>query len=480
MQLSEIVIDNFRSIESVEFPILAINDSNTYALLGINESGKSSFLTAVHLIKEREIKYPEDYFHQKKPVTVMFKYKVENEWLKEVLIQEFGYTDSMLQVMRVEYLYVISEYLPNAAHTFSTRISIDGSLGEMRGFEIGEKGQIIKSSDPERVYDLKELLELHLKEFIVDRIHKVVFWRSSKEYLLLDEINLLSFASRPYDTSVPLVNCFRLAGYNAEEIKPCVEKLSTAAAINNLQEKLSDKVTEHIKKVWPEHPVSIRFQISNGNISFLVEDDGVKYLVKTPGQRSDGFRQFISFLLTVSIENEHKELTNTILLIDEPEVHLHPPAQLNLLRELINVTSNNRGNIVVFATHSNYLIDKDDIDRCFKVSKEGNERTTLSRISKGYSSYAEVNYEVFGIPTNDYHNELYGFIEDVSPEKINELEEDRSWCNTKNGKKEQVSMSRYIRHSIHHPENKKNAMFTESELKESIQILRALKDTIDG
>ena len=61
-----------------------------------------------------------------------------------------------------------------------------------------------------------------------------------------------AFAADPENTSVPLVNCFELAGIGQDDIAAQVAKLKTdPAEINNLQEKLGDKVTTHIKKVWP-------------------------------------------------------------------------------------------------------------------------------------------------------------------------------------------------------------------------------------
>ena len=112
---------------------------------------------------------------------------------------------------------------------------------------------------------------------------------------------------------------------------------------------------------------------TNNEITLLVEDKNVLYKPKTTSQRSDGFKQFVSFLLTISIENNNDELYKTVLLIDEPEVHLHPPAQISLLNELIKITSNDRNNLLFFATHSNYLIDKTNLDRYFKVFKHNNE-----------------------------------------------------------------------------------------------------------
>jgi len=193
----------------------------------------------------------------------------------------------------------------------------------------------------------------------------------------------------------------------------------------------------------------------------LVEDEGVSYDAKITSQRSDGFRQFISFLLTISIESSNNSLKNSILLLDEPETHLHPTAQLNLRDELISISKvKEANNLVFYATHSNYLIDKSNLNRSFKILKHNNTKTIIEKISKTRTSYSEINYEIFDIATNDYHNELYGFIKEKESSKLTALTKDKNWIKQPSGNTIQVSLCTYIRHAIHHPENTSNRKFT--------------------
>jgi predicted ATP-dependent endonuclease of OLD family len=59
MKLEKITIENYKSIDKIEFIISEINNSFTYSLLGINESGKSSFLKAISLFDNEDISYPQ-------------------------------------------------------------------------------------------------------------------------------------------------------------------------------------------------------------------------------------------------------------------------------------------------------------------------------------------------------------------------------------------------------------------------------------
>lgn len=479
MKLQKITIKNFRSIEDETFDIEELDGGHTFTLIGINESGKSSFLKAVSLVDDGEVLFPHDFFDNKSPISVYLIYKleqVEEKALKKELAEK-GFEKDLLLKVQIEEVDVCVSFEPVANSTRKNFDQIKFTKHTFSDYTLDGAKPVKKNPEQtQEDFDLEKYFEIYLPQYFWKISHHITFWKSADEYLINDQIDLNAFAPDPESTSIPLLNCFRLAGINDEEISAEIEKLKVNPAdTSDLQDKLGDKVTAHIKKVWPNHPIKIKFHIDNMMLSFLVEDVGVKYDSKTTSQRSDGFRQFASFLLTISAESSTDQLSYSLLLLDEPETHLHPQAQEYLRNELIKITKNKENNIVLFATHSNYMIDKDHLDRCFRVVKQGNKRTKLERIKGQDSSYSEVNYEVFGIPTNDYHNELYGYIEDVSKTKLEALPKSKKRYNDKTKATETVSLATYIRHSIHHPENTKNKKFTNEELAESIETLRELK-----
>ena len=249
----------------------------------------------------------------------------------------------------------------------------------------------------------------------------------------------------------------------------------------DVREKLGDAVTKHIKRVWKNHDIKISFDLTSEKINFHVKDLKSKGKSKTAEQRSDGFKRFVSFLLTVSAQHKNSQLKKTILLLDEPETHLHPKAQEFFLDELIEISKSNN-NLVFFATHSNYFIDKKHLERNFKVVKN-EEFTSIHKFDEKLSSYASVNYDVFNIVSTDYHNELYGKAQDIMgiennkvfDSKIKEIIKrtpiKKDYQHT-NSKTFDCTLPTYIRHQIHHPENELNPKFKEKELEDSIIILR--------
>jgi AAA15 family ATPase/GTPase len=480
MKLEKITIENFRSIENQIFTVGEIDSSSTFILIGVNETGKSSFLKAISLIdSEEKIRYPQDFYDDNKPISICLTYRLDSSDLDDLhkSLSEKGFEKRLLSKISVA-KNVVNVCLGFEPKADTARQLVDRFEFKKTTFvDYTLSGESPARKDPAQTqndFDLRSYFQTYFGDFFWKKAHVITFWKSSDQYLINEKIDLNTFADKPEEVSIPLKNCFNLAGI--VDVKAEITKVQNdPGKLKALEEKLSDKVTAHIKSVWPKHPIKIKFRIDGMQLSFLVEDEGVEYQSQTTRQRSDGFRQFVSFLLTVSAENVSGQLSRTLLLLDEPEAHLHPQAQEFLLGELIKITSSKVNNIVFFATHSSYMIDKDHLGRSFRFTKVGNKKTQIDPIEEKKTSYAEVNYEVFGIPTADYHNELYGYLQDTNQSGLDRVAKGNKWKNKKTGSSTRVSLPEYIRHSIHHPENKLNRAFTRADLERSINILRKLK-----
>lgn len=93
-----------------------------------------------------------------------------------------------------------------------------------------------------------------------------------------------------------------------------------------------------------------------------------------------------------------------------------------------------------------------------------------------YPSLNEVNYLAFSEISEEYHNELFGFIEEqgLFPTYLQGRETIMYNLALKDGsiRAEQKTMTEYIRHQIHHPEDTQNARFTDTDLATSIEDMR--------
>ena len=482
MKLVTIEIENYRSVEKAVFTVREIEGSFTFTLIGINESGKSNLLRGVFLTAPNQsVRYPEDYFDPNNEIKIALTYEIDDEDLLKIKsrLAKKEIHEQILSEIQISRVRLETSFPPEVNPPQNYKEIIDfyqSRYSIYTTFEGVPSFKLDTSNSEEIDLDWNEYFSKHQPALFSDYSHYSILWKADDRHLITNSINLANFFASPEAISVPLKNCFDLA--QILDIPTVISKLKgNPSEVHNLQERLSDAVTNHIRTIWPEHKIRIKFQISDSYINFLIEDNDVLYATKTVDQRSEGFRQFISFLLTISAENASSTLNRTILLLDEPETHLHPKAQEALMLELIKLTSSINGNIVIYATHSNYLIDKSNLGRCRRVTKVGTT-TTLEEIEDRFTSYSEVNYEIFQIESNDYHNELYGFIEAEAPEKLNALVKNKDWFNARTQKTLKVSLSTYIRHSIHHPENDVNPTVLPDELTESIEQLRVIKNQL--
>jgi predicted ATP-dependent endonuclease of OLD family len=461
MKLSQIEIQNYKSIEKINVEINENTDSTyTFGLIGENEAGKSSILKAVGLIDNlNELKIERiDFNNKEKPVIIILDYQInkkEQENLKSLI-------ESLFSEQKLESFNEIR---------LQFQINIDNLT------TIQESLTIVVSK---KSYTFLLIQDSELTTYIKNKRHKSVFWSFDDKYLISKEINLPNFFKNPDSISIPLKNCFKLAGFD-ENFSKINELLNDSTEREEIRDNLGDAVTKHLKRVWKKHNVKITFDITPTTLNFHIKDEGTKNRAKTIKQRSDGFKQFISFLLTISAENSNSDLKNTILLLDEPETHLHPKAQEDLLQEFIELTKKD-DNILFFATHSNYLIDKNIIERNAKILKV-KDKTTINWFENQKSTYASVNFDVFGIASTDYHNEMYDYIRDrFSEEKNTDLgisrfdeeffkqEKKIKKDKPNKGKNNSVTLPTFIRNCIHYPSNKTKNF--NKLLIESIEILK--------
>lgn len=224
---------------------------------------------------------------------------------------------------------------------------------------------------------------------------EVSMWKPSPEYIL-SNINLNKFKENT-NSSKPLKNIFNLSGYRDDKIKETIDKVSNHTQRSILSSKLNTAINNYIERVW-SNKINVVIEITEtGNLSFLIKDQGVEneHNRFEITDRSQGAQQFLSLILSLSLEAENHERKNEIILIDEPEVHLHPSGVRDLGKELLKVGNEN---YVFLATHSPFIIDKQHKERHYIVKKNKKAITEITRIKESDNIIDdEVLNEAFGI-----------------------------------------------------------------------------------
>lgn len=103
-----------------------------------------------------------------------------------------------------------------------------------------------------------------------------------------------------------------------------------------------------------EHDLFIKFQIRDGTRRFDVND------------RSLGFRWFFSFMLFTQFRVARENSRPILFLFDEPASNLHAAAQQKLIESFPEITRNNH--TLAYTTHSHYMIEPKRLEQTFIVT----------------------------------------------------------------------------------------------------------------
>ena len=433
MRLKYIEIKNFRSIKNLQIDF----HRNFQILVGINESGKTNIIKAVSLLNE-DIEFSKDDIrdpgHDEEPVDqsyVRFVFQLDKKIINrvinssktEILTSDFNvpildigdksFTIEEFCKYKDEVLYVVNLIKesrgPSHWHLAGPKFRIYNNwkkVADGAQYQFTYKDKPVTLADysivnidefediPDQfleeltIYDLNRIIGNHITRISSEYFPECITWKYSDDNLLPGRINLSQFIANP-DICIPLKNMFSLAGYH--EADNALQNASTKTnGLRNILRKVSENTTSHMKKVWPEWKKQKVILVQNGDfIEAGIEDE---YNVYSLSRRSDGFKRFFTFLLTISVQNKTEEIYDNIIIIDEPDIGLHPTGIQYLREELKKIGENN---FVLVSTHSIFMIDKEVIDRHLIVEKQ-KEITSIKRVDVSNINDEEVIYKALG------------------------------------------------------------------------------------
>ena len=238
--------------------------------------------------------------------------------------------------------------------------------------------------------------------------------------------------------------------------------------------KIDPKVAKGLNPVIPSVD-KLKWADVFKNVSVTGEDD-------IPlNKRGSGVKRLV-LIAFFQAEAERRQLdknTGIIYAIEEPETSQHFENQRILAKALKTLSEEPGTQVqVIVTTHSNLMVKELNNTTGMRLILDKEDGTkAVEPVTSGllgYPSLNEINYTAFGAITEEYHDELWGYLmeKDLLPE-YEKGKETKPYERMKKGKKvtEQKTLSHYIRDRIHHPENKRNE-FTYEELKQSVEEMR--------
>jgi predicted ATP-dependent endonuclease of OLD family len=433
MKLSTIQIKNFRSIKFLNLPV---NDK-CMVLVGENEAGKSNILKALRGL-DPNMKFQPDDIRDTSPeepsimeAHVEFIFTLDNDEMalisSNVCSKIWGVSKKMAYVKQKEGAHTINEFirifnkglhkvdiikntgssmyysLLSGKYSFQRplfvlepnnggKILLNGKeedVTKYRFFDIEEISEDQKNKFSEiNIEGLHALIGAEIVNIIKSKLPECLTWQYSDANLLPGKIDYNNFKTQP-DSCIPLKNMFLLSGIS-DITKEITIAESKTNGTKNLLNKVAKNTTNYIQKAWPEiGDLSITLAQNGPSIEAGVSDH---YNVFDFSRRSDGFKRFLTFLLIISVKKKANKFSNYLLLIDEPENGLHPSGAKYLMKELINISSEN---IIFYSTHSIFMIDKEKIERHIIVKKD-NENTFIKMANESNILDEEVLFKALG------------------------------------------------------------------------------------
>jgi ribonuclease HI len=209
-------------------------------------------------------------------------------------------------------------------------------------------------------------------------------------------------------------------------------------------------------------------------------------------KRGGGVKRLILLNFFRAEAERKKEATHNgvIFAIEEPETSQHSDNQ-RLLIEAFKEISTKAGNQVIITTHSPVVVKSLDMDSIRIVLEQDDHSKGVHPADSSvlqYLSLNEVSYIAFGEVTEEYHDELYGFIEHQKWKAEffrTQTETNRPYRKYGNQRDltiitQDLCLSEYVRHQIHHSDNDLNDRYTREDLVNSIVRMRDFIRTKQG
>lgn len=385
MQLKKIVISNFRSIKNIEIEIKEINGKNCIILVGKNEAGKSNILKAIAAvfgkyqvsIKDQRKEIGDENIEDK-DCYIRAVFSLNEDDIKKVL-NDFKDKYQNTEIIKFKENLTIEDFINYSFNEILWEVNVGNENKPYKTYWIGNKKYsfdkkifikpntfIFEESGVEQELltenELKRIIFTDFISYLLDS-HRCIFWEYKDKYLLPSNVNIEEFKANP-DISIPLKNIFYLS--DKKNIEEEIEKsLKKDDSLDNLLEKVSEKATKEFREIWRDlKDTEFVLRKDGDNINIFVKNK-VKYSCE---DRSDGFKRFLAILIMLSTQSRINNLNDKdIILIDEPDTCLYPTSARFLRDELLNISKNS---IVIYSTHSPFMIDTQCIERHLVIEKE--------------------------------------------------------------------------------------------------------------
>jgi energy-coupling factor transporter ATP-binding protein EcfA2 len=325
-------------------------------LIGKNEAGKTSLLRALHQFnpfKTEPYSIPRDWPRGHRgeradsQVVCSAEFELldeEIDWLKEIT---GGQPDGQRVIVTRDYAGRFAVRFPESVPQKSL-----------------QQNDVVPSPSAQPNADFLGQEKAH--EYILSLLPTFVYmdeYQTFRGTASLDQVKLRQEQGKLTEDDETLVTMLKMAELD-------VDKELTRASDRDREERqyaLSDAAATLNRKLeshWKQRRYEVEFRADGQQFMTFVRDTRDKSLIRLE-ERSKGFQWFFSFDLMLMHETKGS-LKDCVILLDEPGLHLHPAAQMDLLERLKKYA---QSNTVIYTTHLPFMIELQNPERIRVISE---------------------------------------------------------------------------------------------------------------
>ncbi len=431
IRLKKFVIRNFRKFE--ELPI-DFDGSSISILAGRNATGKTSILEAINLaLTDRSSKFTnisESDFNSEEPIILEVEFNEPFFFSFDYpsgghsgLIPCFGFTKTINRRKKKEIgKFFSSEYEIKTEYKMKNFLPTDQEFNLMKGkiktskpskchhlvreFKIDENGICSYRKQSDLVQEYSELPQnSHVDSFKYNIFPKILYpqifyFDSNRERELLPQYNT-AFSSIISELDWRFKREF-LKDSNTDkknELFDIFEKFHKK--INKLDSHEKELITPSIDLIKNDFGIDIskNLKIFSLNI-FKPYSNAILGKITEQNQNisATDFGSGISMLLSISLSVSFAEKTKypIVILIDEPELHLHSDLQKKLFNFLKDAKFQ-----AILSTHSHLLVDKENFENNHILDEQENEKIVIKKSSQ--IDVADLQFRLLGNSFDDLY-----------------------------------------------------------------------------
>jgi len=495
--IKELSIKNFRGLEALE----KIECDSFNIFIGDNGTSKTTIIEAInHAFSPNflagRIKHTDFINGTDQPIETYLQF---NKSIKVELPD--GYTTQKIKCDKL-YLRIKKRDKKKAGKVFSDAVTIEHILVPDFPREKGKEGWSIPRKTSDRPFTFTTR-SLGINQIATSELPRTFLFGKDRDRQLQKGFNS-SFSTIIDDLNWKFSRTIRKETEEGEEHEWFTKSKAISDDAQSKVDFNKNEVFKELKKRTDsfgldEVNLSIIDSLAPFDSSFL---SASKELLDLPIKNlGSGIEMIVSLLFLETLASLSKE--KLLILIDEPELHLHPKLQDRLADYLWNLSRGENGHQVFVTTHSPIFyknsIGRDGV-KTFVTNKDENSKISVSEMSLDSGlfpwspSWGEINFFAYNYLTIEFHDELYGYIQEKTKcyreKEIDDYLEGQGLVKSKNWTREKdgvpgatynCTLAVFIRNKIHHPENvtMKGQDFTEYELlvstEQMIEIVKTLK-----